>query len=83
MALVELARTVRFSVNPAAHAASSAARTSRNTYAGSPAMLGLGAYYELTVRCRGTPDPVTGYLRSQPRSVGSPLRGNHRSANSQ
>lgn len=33
-----------------------------NGHAGQPPMLGLGAYYEFEVCCRGEPDPVTGYL---------------------
>jgi 6-pyruvoyltetrahydropterin/6-carboxytetrahydropterin synthase len=64
MPLVELARTVRFSVNPAAAGVTHACETSRNTYAGSPAMHGLGAFYEMTVRCQGAPDAITSYLLS-------------------
>lgn len=33
-----------------------------NTYAGWPAMRGLGRYYELAVACRGEADAVTGYF---------------------
>ena len=52
-----LSRSVRFAINPAgAHPASG------NGYAGVPAMSGLGAHYELSIRCTGEPDPVTGYL---------------------
>ena len=33
-----------------------------NTYAGWPAMRGLGRYYEIDVTCRGQADAVTGYF---------------------
>jgi len=64
MSTVELARTVRFCVSLASRDALHAPNGSRNTFAASPAMKGLGAFYELTVRCAGVPDPQTGYLIS-------------------
>jgi len=64
MPKVNLARTVRFCVNHALPVASMDARAGANTFAGSPAMRGLGAFYEVAVTCRGTPDPQTGYLLS-------------------
>jgi 6-pyruvoyltetrahydropterin/6-carboxytetrahydropterin synthase len=60
--MISLTRTVRFSI-PLGERASDALRSPRhNTYGGWPSMTGLGAYYELHVRCAGEPDPVTGYL---------------------
>lgn len=64
MPLVELARTVRFCVNPRPADGSVRDQRSPNTFAGSPAMHGLGAFYEIVVRCRGNPDADTGYLLS-------------------
>jgi 6-pyruvoyltetrahydropterin/6-carboxytetrahydropterin synthase len=61
--MIELARTVRFCVNLADSSRSAPLSVGRhNTFAGWPAMHGLGAFYELHVTCRGQPDPVTGYL---------------------
>jgi 6-pyruvoyltetrahydropterin/6-carboxytetrahydropterin synthase len=54
--MVALTRTVRFSINPDGSTAGP------NGYPGVPAMSGLGRFYEIAVRCRGQPDPVTGYL---------------------
>ncbi len=64
---VRLARTIRFCVNPPAEPEGGGATASRatggdNGFGGKPAMSGLGRFYELTVRCEGTPDPTTGYL---------------------
>ncbi|MCP9874384.1 6-pyruvoyl tetrahydropterin synthase family protein [Synechococcus sp. Cruz CV-v-12] len=56
--MVTLTRAVRFCVN-----ATDDEGTSRsNGYAGVPAMVGLGTYYELLISCRGEPDPATGYF---------------------
>lgn len=71
---VTLTRTVRFSINindaGVAEGAAAALPADEedeargggaNTFAGSPAMRGLGRYYELDVRCTGPVDPRTGY----------------------
>lgn len=58
--MVRLTRTVRFSINPAG--TPPASRVARNGTGGAPAMLGIGAYYELDAECTGRPDPRTGYL---------------------
>jgi len=55
--VVELCRTVRFSVNPGGGDA-----PGLNRYAGSPSMRGLGRHYELDVACVGEPDAESGYL---------------------
>lgn len=52
-----LSRCVRFAVG-----AVPPGPDSRNGYAGRPAMAGLGAHYELSVRCRGDVDPTLGYM---------------------
>lgn len=52
-----LTRSVRFAVG-----AVPPGPDSRNGYAGRPAMAGLGAHYELAVRCRGNLDPTLGYM---------------------
>ncbi|MEM8757469.1 MAG: 6-carboxytetrahydropterin synthase [Planctomycetota bacterium] len=57
---VRLSRTVRFTVSNAEGDRGTASRT--NGFGGTPAMRGLGAYYELRVVCTGPPDPQTGYL---------------------
>ncbi|NNM24488.1 MAG: 6-carboxytetrahydropterin synthase, partial [Phycisphaerales bacterium] len=57
--MVELTRVIRFCI-PFADGALPEDR--HNTFAGTPAMHNLGAFYELQLRCRGEPDPVTGYL---------------------
>lgn len=63
---VELARTIRFCLHPTLprlHGAPTAHQsTGCNTFAGWPAMIGLGVHYAITVHCRGCPDPVTGYF---------------------
>jgi len=56
--VVTLSRTVRLVINPEGLRDDPV----RNGFAGAPAMRGLGRFYELTVRCQGEPDPVTGYL---------------------
>lgn len=56
--MVELTRTVRFSVNDGA---SSLGEPAHNSFAAAPSMSGLGRHYELDVRCRGEVDPTTGY----------------------
>lgn len=56
-----LSRVVRFTINPPLHAAQPGF-PDPNGYGGIPAMVGLGRYFELNVRCRGEPDAVTGYL---------------------
>lgn len=53
-----LERTVRFCINPGDAGPSPAP----NAFAGSPSMRGLGRYYEITVRCAGEVNPLTGYL---------------------
>lgn len=60
--MVELCRTVRFCVGPGFRWADVATTPRHNTFAGWPSMRGLGAHYELEVRCAGEPDQVTGYL---------------------
>lgn len=59
--VVELTRTVRFCLSDPAGPGWEAEPKS-NTFAGWPAMRGLGRYYELLVRCRGDVDPVSGYF---------------------
>jgi len=61
--MLELSRIVRFSIDFAASDAGGDRDAERhNTFAGHPPLTGPGAYYELEVRVRGEPDPVTGYL---------------------
>ncbi len=73
--MLDLARTVRFSVNPrpapapspgpgrdGGSASSERTLPPTNTFAGYPTMQGLGRHYELEVRCRGEADPVSGYF---------------------
>lgn len=57
--MLELKRTVRFSINPLP---SHAEARSANGFAGSPAMSGLARHYEIDAACRGRADPATGYL---------------------
>jgi 6-pyruvoyltetrahydropterin/6-carboxytetrahydropterin synthase len=59
-----LRRTVRCVINPGDHPdrASSPRPPGVNGFAGTPAMRGLGRYYEFEIACEGTPDPATGYL---------------------
>jgi 6-pyruvoyltetrahydropterin/6-carboxytetrahydropterin synthase len=56
--MVELTRTVRFSVNDGT---ASLSGPSLNSFAADPSMTGLGRHYELELRCRGEVDPATGY----------------------
>ncbi|MEM9021346.1 MAG: 6-carboxytetrahydropterin synthase [Planctomycetota bacterium] len=57
--MLELTRTVRFNLtgDPA-----DLESPRHNTFAGWPAARGLGRYFELSVVCRGTADPQTGYF---------------------
>jgi 6-pyruvoyltetrahydropterin/6-carboxytetrahydropterin synthase len=55
--VVTLRRTVRFAVNPG-----SDADRGSNGYAGVPSLVPWGRSFQVTVSCRGTPDPATGYL---------------------
>lgn len=57
--MVDLTRTVRVVINPDS---SGAQGSGTNGFAGTPAMQGLGRYYELVVRCSGDPEPASGYL---------------------
>lgn len=59
----ELSRTVRFCVHHASLGEDDPAPR-HNTFAAWPAMRGMGAFYELLLTCRGTPDPQTGYMMS-------------------
>ncbi len=54
--MLELTRTVRFAVGPDVSCAGV------NGFAGRPAMVGLGAHYELDIACRGDADAETGYF---------------------
>ncbi|MCC6676599.1 MAG: 6-carboxytetrahydropterin synthase [Phycisphaerales bacterium] len=56
--MLDLKRTVRFSINPARDIPG----RSPNGFAGSPSMSGLARHYEIDAVCRGIPDPATGYL---------------------
>lgn len=58
----ELSRRVRFCVGADPSAAQAVAGPRHNSYAAWPSMVGLGAFYELEVRCRGPVDPQTGFL---------------------
>jgi 6-pyruvoyltetrahydropterin/6-carboxytetrahydropterin synthase len=55
--VINLSRTVRLVVG-----AGQPDEKSPNTFAGSPSMAGVGAYYEVEVRCAGEPEEVSGYL---------------------
>ena len=55
--MIELARTIRFAINDTPPADSD---QPYNSYAGYPAMCGLGRHYELVIRCLGETDPETG-----------------------
>ncbi len=57
--MIELSRTVRFCLNGPGVKDRPA---TDNTFAAWPPMRGLGRYYELSVTCRGEPDPVSGYF---------------------
>jgi 6-pyruvoyltetrahydropterin/6-carboxytetrahydropterin synthase len=60
--MVTLTRAVRLCINDAPPGAEAPAPRPHNTYAGAPAMRGLGRYYELVVSCTGHLDPDTGYF---------------------
>jgi 6-pyruvoyltetrahydropterin/6-carboxytetrahydropterin synthase len=64
--MLELTRTVRFSINPAAGDPDAADGVEwgqpSNTFAAYPTMHGLGRHDELDIRCRGEVDPATGYF---------------------
>lgn len=66
--MVELIRKVRFAVNRHGLALDEPKgsefpdKAGVNGYAGVPAMSGVGFWFEFEARCRGTPDPRTGYL---------------------
>ncbi|MBX3358753.1 MAG: 6-carboxytetrahydropterin synthase [Phycisphaeraceae bacterium] len=61
--MVNLTRTVRFSINPAPAPGGSADwGDAANTFAAFPTMRGLGRHYELDVCCQGEIDPSTGYF---------------------
>lgn len=56
--MIELRRTVRFSVSPGGHAHTPAA----SGYGGNPAPRGLARHVELDVACAGDADPRCGYI---------------------
>lgn len=56
--MIELARSIRFSVSLTGEPS----QTVLNGLGGNALRRGLGAFYELEIRCRGTPNPQTGYL---------------------
>lgn len=58
--MLELSRTVRLCVNDPREGAAPAER--HNTFSAWPAMRGLGRFYQVTVRCAGEADAVTGYF---------------------
>ena len=60
--MIELTRHVRFCVSQASPAPGSEPGRPASAYAGWPGMIGVGAFYELEVTCRGEPDADTGYL---------------------
>ncbi len=63
--MIELTRTVRFSINPAVPSGGASSPPwgdPTNTFSAFPTMQGLGRHYELDIRCRGEADPVTGYF---------------------
>ena len=60
--MIELTRRVRFCVSQASPAAGRDPGRPASAYAGWPGMIGVGAFYELVVTCRGEPDSDTGYL---------------------
>ena len=59
--MLELTRCVRFCVNDATKGTPEWGDP-LNTFAAYPSMRGMGRYYELEVRCRGTPSESTGYF---------------------
>ncbi len=67
--MYHLQRTVRFAINANGvdcpqGGAGGAQVGVKNGFGGSPSMVGLGRYYEVSVGVRGEPDPKTGYLIS-------------------
>ncbi len=60
--MLEISRRVRFCVSPTVDEATQSGMGRFNTFAGWPTMLGIGAYYELIVRCRGEADPSSGFI---------------------
>ena len=60
--MIELTRHVRFCVSQAPEASDRGRTRPASAYAGWPGMIGVGAFYELEVTCRGEPSPETGYL---------------------
>lgn len=60
--MLELKRTVRFSINPAQTRPGPMSNQTPNGFAGTPAMAGLARHYEIEASCRGALDPATGYL---------------------
>lgn len=74
--MILLTRTVRFSINSRPPVEPLPAF---NTFAGYPAMTGLGRHYELTVCCRGEADRISGYflnikaIDTAVRSAGVPI----------
>ncbi len=59
--MLELSRCVRFCVNDGAEGTPEWGDP-LNTFAAYPSMRGMGRFYELEVRCRGTPSESTGYF---------------------
>lgn len=63
LAMLEVTRSVRFCVNPGGRAGEAHPwGEPLNTFAAYPSMRGMGRYYELDVRCVGTPSETTGYF---------------------
>lgn len=58
--MLVLTRSTRFSINPPG--TQTPADRDPNGYAASPSLRGLGRFYQIDTRCRGTPDPAIGYL---------------------
>lgn len=58
--MLELTRTVRFSINPGPPEGDSSQGI--NGFSAAPCMRGLGRHYEIDVTCRGAVDARTGYL---------------------
>lgn len=62
--MLELTRAVRFAINPVPASGRHRDGPGRdpNGYAGSPALRGLGRFFEARVRCAGDIDPTSTYL---------------------
>ena len=60
--MIEVARTVRFSIPLTAPGGAPARGARSNTFAGWPATDALAVFYAIDVHCRGEADPQTGYL---------------------